>query len=247
MFGPLDGGLDLDTELAVDFDDRDFRPEPAAGLPFVLPQAPIAEAGFWKDTARGVQRRIVDNRSLELPRNRALKLVSRPGESPDDFAHRCDEAAQAAADAETATIRDRLETKHDRLERALVESRRRIEQLDTDVKSRQANEMIAGAGAVLGALLGGRRSTRSITGAISGAASRRGMSTRAASRRAAAESKAADAKDDLAELEQEILDEVAEIAERWRAAAVEVETLAIRLEATDVRVLETRLVWVPST
>ena len=52
--------------------------------------------------------------------------------------------------------------------------------------------------------------------------------------------------DDLAQLEQEILDEVAEIDERWQATAADVDTLSIRLEATDVRVLETRLVWVPS-
>ncbi len=246
LFGPLDGGLDLDTETAVDFDDRDFHAEPLAALPFVLPQAPIAEAGFWKDTARDVQQRLVDHRALELQRNRALKLVSRPGETPDDFARRCDEAAQVAADAETAKIRDRLEAKRDRLERALAESQRRIEQLDADVRSRQANEVIAGAGSVLGALLGGRRSTRSISGALSGAASRRGMSSRAAARRATAEGKAEDAKDDLAELEQEIIDEVTEIDERWRTAAGGVETLAVRLEATDVRVLETRLVWVPS-
>ena len=164
----------------------------------------------------------------------------------EDFARRCDEAAQAAADAEAAKIRDRLEAKQDRLEAALAEAQRRVEQLDTDAKTRQANEVIAGAGAVLGALLGGRRSTRSMAGALSGAASRRGMSSRAASRRKAAEEKAADVPDDLAELEQEILDEVTEIDARWREAAAEIETVAIRLEATDVRVLETRLVWVPS-
>ena len=54
------------------------------------------------------------------------------------------------------------------------------------------------------------------------------------------------ATDDLATLEQELLDELAEIDERWQVVAAEVDTLTIRLEATDVRVLETRLVWVPS-
>jgi hypothetical protein len=245
LYGPLDGGLDLDTELAVDFDDRDFRSEPAPGA-FVLPGAPIAEGSFWKSATRDVQRRIVDQRALELLRNRALKLVSRPGESPEDFAQRCDEAAQAAADAETAKIRDRLEAKQERLEAALAEAQRRVEQLDTDAKTRQANEVIAGAGAVLGALLGGRRSTRSMAGALSGAASRRGMSSRAASRRKAAVEKATDVQADLAELEQEIIDEVTEIDARWREAAADIETVAIRLEAADVQVLETRLVWVPS-
>ena len=65
-------------------------------------------------------------------------------------------------------------------------------------------------------------------------------------RKRSAEEKADTTKDDLAELEQEILDEVAEIDEKWRATADEIDTLAIRLEATDVRVLETRIVWAPS-
>ena len=72
------------------------------------------------------------------------------------------------------------------------------------------------------------------------------MTSRSQERKKTAEGKAEQTKDDLAELEQEILDEVAEIDERWRAAADEVDTLSIRLEATDVRVLETRVVWVPS-
>ena len=44
---------------------------------------------------------------------------------------------------------------------------------------------------------------------------------------------------------QEIVDEVTEIDDKWRAAAEAVEAVSIRLEATDVRVTETRLVWVP--
>lgn len=246
VYGPLDGSLDLGSETQVDYDDRDFGTEPPAGAAYVLPQAPVGEATFFASTAREIQRHLVDRRPLELQRNRALKLVSRPGEPPKDFALRCDAAAQERADAEAAKIRDRLEAKRDRLEKALAQAQRRVEELDTDTRSRHATELIAGAGAVLGALLGGRRSARSITGAIGSAASRRGMSARAAERRSTAAEKAETTKDELAELEQEILDEVAEIDERWRATAAEVDTLQVRLEATDVRVLETRLVWVPS-
>ena len=82
--------------------------------------------------------------------------------------------------------------------------------------------------------------------AVGSAASRRGVTSRSQERKKTAEGKADRTKDELAELEQEILDEVAEIDERWQTTADEIDTLTIRLEATDVRVLETRLVWVPS-
>ena len=246
VYGPLDGGLDLASESAGRLRrPRLLAPRRPTARVFVLPQAPVAESKFFTQTAKDIQRHLVERRPLELQRNRALKLVSRPGESGDDFAKRCDVAAQERADAEAAKIRDRLEAKRDRLDKALAQAQRRVEELDTDTRTRQASELISGAGAVLGALFGGRRSARSMASAVGGAASRRGMTARTSERKQTAEQKVEATKDDLAELEQEILDEVAEIDERWQATAAEVDTLTIRLEATDVRVLETRLVWVP--
>jgi len=246
VYGPLDAGLDLGSETQVDYDDRDFSTDPPVGAAFVLPQAPVAEPKFFTQTAKDVQRHLVDRRPLELQRNRSLKLVSRPGESAQDFAQRCDAAAQERADAEAAKIKDRLEAKRDRLDKALEQAQRRVEELDTDTRTRQANELIAGAGAVLGALFGGRRSARSMASAVGSAASRRGMTQRTSERKQTAEAKVEATKDDLAELEQEILEQVAEIDARWKETAADVDTLTIRLEATDVRVLETRLVWVSS-
>jgi hypothetical protein len=246
VYGPLDGGVDLDSETQVDYDERDFAAAAPAGAVYVLPTAPVGKDAFFQTSAKEIRQRLVERRPLELQRNRQLKLVSRPGETPEDFAARCDAAAQERADAETAKIRGRLEAKRDRLDRALAQAQRRVEELQTDTRSRQATELFAGAGAVLGAFLGGKRSTRSMAGALSSAASRRGMSVRSAERKETAEAKVDATKDDLAELEQEIAEEVAEIDTRWRGVADEVDTLSIRLEATDVRVVETRLVWVPT-
>jgi hypothetical protein len=246
VYGPLDGGVDLESETQVDYDARDFASDAPENAVYVLPAAPVGEATFFASTAKDIRRRLVERRPLELQRNRTLKLVSRPGETAESFLARCDAAAQERADAETAKIRDRLEAKRDRLDSALAQAERRVEEHETDTRSRNATELLAGAGAVLGALFGGRRSTRSMAGALSSAASRRGMSARAAERRETAKAKVEATKDDLADLEQEIADEIAEIDERWRAVAAEIDTLSIRLEATDVRVVETRLVWVPS-
>ncbi|HSC90797.1 MAG TPA: DUF87 domain-containing protein [Gaiellaceae bacterium] len=251
LYGPLDGtsgnGLDLERETVVDYDDRDLRPEPPAGAAYVLPEAPIGESSFFRDAERDIERRLVDRRALEVLRNPVLKLTSRPGESREDFLRRCDEAGQAKADEEAAKLARRLEARKDRLESALELARRRVEELDTDVRSRATNELVAGAGAVLGAILGGRRSARSIGTAIGGAASRRGMSERTAERRRTAEAKVQQKTDDLQELEQELLDEVARIDEEWKAKAEEVEAVSIRLEAADVRVTQLALVWAPTT
>jgi hypothetical protein len=249
LYGPLDTGLDLDRETAVDYDDRDLRAEPPDGAAYVLPSIPLDKATFFRDAAREIQRRLIDTQTLELLRNPELKLYSRPGETEEQFAARADEAAKAAADAETAKIRDRLETKRERLERALEITRQRVEQASVEQSSRRSTELLSGLGSVVGVLLGGKADTRTIARAgraLGGAASRRGMSTRAGERKESAEEKAELAETDLAELEQEILDEVAEIDEKWAAKADAVETVPIRLEAADVRIVETTLVWVPT-
>jgi hypothetical protein len=246
LYGPLDGGLDLDSEQAVDYDDRDFRPEAPAGGVYVLPSAPIAQPSFFRDAERDIARRLVDRQTLDVFRNRSLRLTSRPGESKEQFEARCDGAAQAAADADAAQIKRKLEAKQAKLEAALEIAKRRVSELDTQTRARQANELVAGAGAVLGALFGGRRSARSITNAIGKVASQRGMSATASQRRETAEAKTQQSEDALREVEQEILDEVQRIDADWKAKATEIETLSIRPEAADVHVERLTLLWVPT-
>jgi len=250
LYGPLDEGLDLDTETAVDYDDRDLRSEPTGDGTYVLPSVPLDDESFFRDAGRDVQRRLTDARTLELFRNRELDLYSRPGETQEQFTVRADEAAKTAADTQTAKIRDRLESKRDRLERALETARRRVEEAGTEQSSRRSTELLSGLGSVVGVLLGGKADTRTIARAgraLGGAASRRGMTTRAAERKRSAEEKVELAEADLADLEQEILDEVTELDESWAQKAESIETVPIRLEASDVRVVETALVWVPTS
>ena len=249
LYGPLDAGLDLDHETQVDYDERNFTAEPPAGASYVPPDAPIADAAFFQQAGKEIVRRVGDTRTLTVYRNRALKLYSRPGETEEQFAARADEAAQAAADQETAKIRDRLEAKQDRLEKALETARRRSEELEVEQKSRTTTELIAGAGQVLSVLLGGRGGTKTIASAgraLGSAASRRGMTTRAGERRRTAEEKIDASEQSLEDLEQEIVDEVAEIDERWDAKAQEIDAVEVRLESSDVRLVELALVWVPT-
>jgi DNA helicase HerA-like ATPase len=249
LYGPLDEGLDLDDEAAVDYDERDFRPEPPADARYVLSTAPLDQESFFRDAARAIQRRVADTQALELLRCTELDLYSRPGETREQFEARADEAARNGADAEAAKIRDRLETKRDRLERALETARRKVEEADTEQTSRRSTELLSGLGSVVGVLLGGKADTRTIARAgraLGGAASRRGMTTRAAERKRTAEERVEDAEEELELLEQELLEEVAEIDERWQAKAEGIESVAVRLEATDVRVVETTLLWVPT-
>ena len=154
LYGPLDGGLDLDAETVVDFDDRDFRPDVPAGATYVLPAAPVAEAKFFAQASKDVQGRLVANRALEIFRNKQLKLASRPDETEDAFLARCDEAGQAKADEEAVKLTKRLEAKKDRLQNALELA------ATPGGRARHADEVAAGQRADLGRRCGARRPLR---------------------------------------------------------------------------------------
>ena len=243
---PLDGAATVDPVAAVqvDFDDRDFRVEPPPGAVYVLPAAPIREAAFFRQAAGDVERTLVASRTLELLRNPALRLYSRPGESREEFEARCDEAAQARADEEVAKLRDRLEARGERLRRALAEAQRRPAEALAEADARRQRELLSGAGAVLGALLGGRRRARDID-AVGRALGGSGAA-RAEARARSASERTGDAAAELAALEQEVAAEVAASTAEWDAKAAAIETVDVRLEAADVHVARTALVWVPS-
>ena len=243
---PVDGGLDLDAAQEVDHDARDFRPEAPPGAVYVLPAVPLAERSFFAQAADALERRLVERRALEVYRNAKLKLWSRPGETPEQFAARCDEAAQAKADEEVAKIRDRLEARREKLDGALREAQARLAEASAEIQAQEQRQVLAGAGALLGSLLGGRSRSRGLSalGRMMGGSS--AGSAGARRRAASAQAKAHGLSGDVAALEQELAAEIAEITATWDAVAAEVEVVPVRLEAADVKVTETSLLWIPT-
>jgi ElaB/YqjD/DUF883 family membrane-anchored ribosome-binding protein len=243
---PLDGTLDLDAAHEVDYDDRDFRLEAPSGALYVLPGAPIGEKSFFREAAAALRQRLVEQRTLEVHRNAALQLWSRPGETREQFAARCDEAAQAKADAEVARIRDRLEARRDKLSAAYDAAQARMAEAAAEAEARQQQELAAGAGVLLGSLLGGRSRARGLSalGKMMGGDSP--QAAKAAQRSRSAAAKAEGVADDLAELEQRLADEIAAITAKWDATAAEIEAVPVRLESSDAKVTSTTLLWIPT-
>ncbi len=243
---PLDGGFTLASLVEVDYDDRDVRADPPPGAEYVLPAISLVEASFFRSAVDTLEAHLVDSRPLEVLRNAELKLWSRAGETPEQFAGRCTEAADARADAEMARIRDRLEARKERLEDALLAARSKVAEADAEARARSQQDVVVGAGDLLGAFLGGRRSSRSLSRlgqAMTGGST---ATTRARKRAESAAAKAAETAGDLTELEQELAEEITAISGRWDAVAAAIETVPIRLERSDVRVADVRLLWIPS-
>jgi hypothetical protein len=228
----LDPDLTADGSIVeVDFDDRDFiAPDP--DLPVAAVNAPISQPKFFEDLEKALRDHLDRSETLDLFRNRKLKVVSRPGETEAAFISRCQQAANDIADVEKAEVTTKYQTRLKRVRRAYddaVADATLAEQAADDEKQ----SALLGFGLDL---LTGRRAripssrTRTATNRARRAQSR-------------IETKRAEYEDLMEDLE----DAVAAIDEKWDANVQEIESINIGLESDDIRVMNTKVVWIRTT
>lgn len=240
VFFPLEEPFDAASARTVDHDDRDLLTDPPHGATFVFPEAPIGSKRWFVSAARAVKDAAYRDRTVQVFRNRSLKLYGRVAETREAFVERCRRKADDGADAAVASLRDKFATRIDRAGDQLTRAMEKVEDARLDVETRRQEELLSGAGTVLGVLLG-RKNTRS----MSTAASKRSMTRKAERRLEAAERKAGDEAEDIDALEADLAEAVADVIARWTEKADDVDTLEIGLEKTDVAVDDPTLVWIP--
>lgn len=242
---PVGDPPDLASLVAVDHDPRDFVAEAPPGATYRLSEAPVHTKGLFTGLEKALVAHLRANRTLALPVNAELKLYGRPGELDADFAARCEAAADAAADQEAAALAKRFQGKVDRARTALASAEDRVEQAEAAKSTRTADELMSGAGDLLGSLFGGKGGARSIARKAGSLARRRGRTSEAAKRVEVAGNRVEEKAQALADLEADLADELAAIADEWDAKAAAIETVEIPLEASDIRVTDLAAVWIP--
>jgi hypothetical protein len=239
---PLAELVDASRPVAVDYDDRDLRSEPPVGCSYRLPDAPIQQKAFFARVERDLVDSLVRSRTTDMLANTDLKVFGRPGETAEAFALRCHAAAEASADADTAKLRTKYETKMKSIQQQLATAEDRARVLDTEAKGHRNDEFVSAAGSILDGFLGGRRSR---SGMLNSAATKRRQTQASGARRDAAENKIQALHQQLDDLERELTDEVQTITDKWNAVAMDITTASVQLERTDVKVIHLALVWLP--
>ena len=222
--------------VAVDYDDRDLLSTPPEGVVYRLPVADATKKAWWTDLRRALTDHLVATRTVEILTNADLKLYSRVGETPEEFATRCSQVAGDRADAAIAALRRKYETKlrslQTRADSAISTAQR------TAAQHEAQHGTAAQVSTLLGGILGGRRSRSSIV-----TEAKRANASQA--RVEAARDKAYSAQQAISDLEADLQAEIVGIDEEWARKAAAVTPMTIPLEKTDVRVVDLRLVWVP--
>jgi hypothetical protein len=235
---------DASRATAVDYDDRDLRTEPQTAVAYRITGAPLASKAYFGSIERGLRDHLVRTLALELPVNADLKLYGRPGESPADFAARCDKTADDRAAAEIAALRDKYEAKATKIRDSIAGAEDRVDVLQAEAHGKRNDELLSTAGSILGDLLGGKSHSRALR-SLGSAAGRHGRTAAAHERVDAAQGKVGRLQQDLQDLENELTAEIAEIDAKWQAVGERTSTMSVGLERTDVQVTAVQMAWMP--
>ena len=241
VYIPLGELFDPAAGHAVDYDERDLVSTAPESVTYELPVAPIHTKTYFSRAQTAIRDHLYRERTVRVFKNPKLKLYSRVGESEEEFRTRVDAAAEAEADAETAELRDKYESKLRKAQDRLEAAERRAEEIRVDLEGSRTTDLIDQAGALI-SILTGRGSTRS----VSTASKRRAARQSTAQRLESAEGKVGDLADELLALDDEMRDELTDIDSSWRDAAAAIESVEIGLEKSDIAVTEAALVWVPA-
>ena len=250
IFTPLEGKVEGDEALLVDYDDRDLRRDPPEQAIYRLPDAKIQNKTYFKSVQSAVKDHLYRNEEIELFHNSALKAFSRVGESREAFEERCRNIADEMTDKDANRLREVLARKIDRVNGAIQKSEDKLRELQFDAASRKqdqrSTQILDIAGGLLGGLLGGRRSTRSIiTGGLRRSQSKGRMVAKAEERLKTAENRYNELLEDRDELEDALNEDLYEIQAEWADKASLIDAFPIGLEKADISVEDVVLVWIP--
>ncbi len=248
---PLDGPLDPDDAILVDYDDRDLGRDEPNGAVYVLPDAKIKNKTYFSAAKTAIKDHLYRNQELEMFHNPALKVYSRIGESQSDFEQRCQVIADERADKDANKLRDILSRKTDRISASIQKAEDKLREIQFDSISRKkdqrSNQIMDIAGGVLGSLLGGRRSTRSIiTSGLRRSQSKGRMAARAEERLKTAENRYNALLEDRDKLEDELSEDLFDIQSEWSDKVSQIEPMTVGLEKADISIDDVALIWIPS-
>ena len=245
VISPLGDVVDVSRAVAVDYDARDLRTGPVTpSSVYRMTEAKLGTKAFFSGVERDLADHLYRTMTVDIPVNKALALYGRPGESADEFAARCVRAADEAADAAIAELRDEYETKVAKVRDQIAAAEDRVDVLEREADSRRNSELLSTAGSILGGLLSGK-SRSGMLSRLGTAAGRRGTTGAARERVDAAENKVERLQAGLERLEADLADDVTAIDDEWSTKATQVDTLSIGLEKTDIKVTEFVLAWLP--
>jgi hypothetical protein len=200
---------------------------------------PLNDAKILKEIKTDFLDYIYHSAGLRLLSNPALNLVAQPDMTEGEFQKQCAEAAQEGREAEEDELRDKYEKKIERIEAKLTKEERELSEDQAEHQARKVEGYISAAETVAGFLGFGRRRS------VSAAMSKQRMTKKAEADIEESMEEIEAFKQDLAEIEKELVEELEEIEERWDEAAAKIEETVITPYKKNIHLELFGVAWIP--
>lgn len=244
---PITDHPDPSDAVSVYYDDRDLISEAPDGAIYQLTDARLDTKTYFNNYTRKLKDHLYRTQAVVLLANPTLKAYGRPGESGDEFQRRCIDLADDKADIESAKLRDKYDGQVDRAELALVKAEDRLRELEEAADAKKNDELLSGAGSLLGALLSGKGKGLAgrLARGLGGAGRRRSRTSQARQRISTAKNRIDEAGAKIYDLEEKLEGDLRDIGDKWMDIANKIESLEVGLEKVDIAVDEVVLAWLP--
>jgi hypothetical protein len=245
---PLEEGpvpFDWDAATAVSTDAGILASDPLPGARFqdlpTIAGRPASYSRWQKDLARWLKA----NRPVTLLRCAALKLASMPEESESAFRSRISLALHEQRDLAVAQLRRKYAGRFQTLQNRLLTAEQAIAREEEQAKARQMDTVISFGTAILGAFLGRKTVSAQSTSRVGTAMKSAGRMRKEKMDVARAQEKAAAVREQLAELEARLQEDIDRLEVQFDPANESLDEIRIAPNLSDITVNVFGLAWLP--
>ncbi len=238
-------GIDWDTSLPPPLQAEALGGEPAPGISFGELPGYAMNARNYQQVTKEFEEWLYRNERVEVFFCPAFKEWSKIGESEGEFRGRLGLAAREARDAAVAKLREVARKKVATLESRLQTAQATLNRQQTEASSAKMQAGASVLGNVLGALLGRKSGLGGLVRSGMGSMTRATSAYKQSQDVVAAEDKVRTIQQQIAEVEQEIADQIAALAQSLDPTTVPLETESLKPTQANVSADLVCLLWLP--
>jgi hypothetical protein len=219
-------------------DPRQMDRAPLHDARFQLLEAPLDDAKSLAALKKDFEEWVYQTSEVTVKANETLKLYGGPNVSDQEFARQCTAAAKEAADAESHKAADQYEKKMDAVEEKLKREERELVEDEAEYDQRKREEAVTHAETLFSLFSKRRRS-------VSSSMTKRRMTAQAKADIEESKDEIAELQKELAALEQEAEEALAEIQAKWEAIAQERSSIPVTPTKSSINVALFGVAWLP--
>jgi hypothetical protein len=241
--GPV--ALDWDQSEEIGLSSDDLQTSPLSGANFAELPSVAEKAQSYNKWSKDLLRWVRQNRPLTLYRSKRFNLTSGPEESRSEVLSRLTQAAREMRDLEVEKLRRKYSSKFDTLQNRLMRAEQAVQREQEQVTSKKMETVVSFGTAILGAFLG-RKAVSTTSATRFGTAVKSAGRMRKESMDVARAQETADAvKQDMAELDQRLQADIANLEASFDPAEEELEEVMVKAQSANITLEAFGLTWMP--